>query len=75
MGFVWIVMFVFTMILWGQNGNTEYLELAKFCAVLSTAHELIIPLYMLIKEKVREINIRNDMNQIKLEKMERGQND
>ena len=75
MAFIWILMFAFSMIFWGQNGNAEYLKLAKFCAVLSTVHELITPLYMLIKEKTREINIQNDMSQNKLEKMERGLND
>ncbi len=75
MAFVWIVMFAFSMIFYGQNGRVEYLELAKFCAVLSTVNELIPPLYSLIKEKTREINIRNDMNKIALERKEHGYHD
>lgn len=72
MAFVWIVMFAFSMIFYGQSGRADYLELAKFCAVLSTVHELIAPLYSLIKEKTHEINIQNDMNRIELQKKERG---
>lgn len=75
MAFIWIVMFAFYMVFWGQSGRIEYLELAKFCAVLSTIDELVQPLYSLIKEKTREVNIRNDTNRIKLEKMERDIDD
>lgn len=71
MAFIWIVMFAFSMIFYGQSGRTEYLELAKFCAILSTINELIPPLYSLIKEKTTEVNIRNDMNRIELQKKER----
>lgn len=71
MVFIWIVMFAFSMIFYGQSGRTEYLELAKFCAILSTINELIPPLYSLIKEKTTEVNIRNDMNRIELQKKER----
>lgn len=71
MAFIWIVMFAFSMIFYGQSGRTEYLELAKFCAFLSTINELIPPLYSLIKEKTTEVNIRNDMNRIELQKKER----
>lgn len=71
MAFIWIVMFAFSMIFYGQSGRADYLELAKFCAVLSTVNELIPPLYSLIKEKTTEINIRNDMNRIALQKKER----
>ena len=71
MAFVWIVMFAFSMIFYGQSGRSEYLELAKFCAVLSTVNELIAPLHSLIKEKTTEINITNDMKRIELVKKER----
>lgn len=71
MAFIWIVMFAFSMIFYGQSGRADYLELAKFCAVLSTVNELIPPLYSLIKEKATEVNIRNDINRIELRKKER----
>lgn len=71
MAFIWIVMFAFSMIFYGQSGRADYLELAKFCAVLSTVNELIPSLYSLIKEKTREINIRNDINRVELQKKER----
>lgn len=72
MAFIWIVMFAFSMIFYGQSGRADYLELAKFCAVLSTVNELVAPLYLLIKEKTAEINITNDMKRIELVKKERG---
>lgn len=71
MAFIWIVMFAFSMIFYGQSGRADYLELAKFYAVLSTVNELIPSLYSLIKEKTREINIRNDINRVELQKKER----
>ncbi len=71
MAFAWLVMFAFSMIFYGQSGRVEYLELAKFCAVLSTVNELVAPLYLLIKEKTAEINITNDMKRIELVKKER----
>ena len=75
MAFIWCVLFALCLISWMKTKQAEYLELAKFFAVLSTVSELVAPLYMLIREKTKEINIRNDMNQIELQKREHGQND